>query len=52
MTPAPTHKVCLETLKAFEADLHQPVHLENNILFPMAKNMINVHLTKQQLQVA
>jgi regulator of cell morphogenesis and NO signaling len=31
-----THRVCLEELKAFEADLHNHVHLENNILFPMA----------------
>jgi regulator of cell morphogenesis and NO signaling len=31
-----THRVCVESLKAFEADLHQHVHLENNILFPMA----------------
>ena len=31
-----THRVCLDSLKAFEADLHQHVHLENNILFPMA----------------
>jgi len=35
-----THRVCLEELKAFEEDLHQHVHLENNILFPMAKKMI------------
>ena len=47
-----THKVCLETLKAFEADLHQHVHLENNILFPMLMNMMNVQLAKQQLKVA
>ncbi len=32
-----THKVCLDELKYFEEDLHQHVHLENNILFPMAK---------------
>ncbi len=31
-----THRVCLDSLKAFEADLHQHVHLENNILFPIA----------------
>lgn len=29
-----TFKVTLESLKAFEDDLHQHVHLENNILFP------------------
>jgi regulator of cell morphogenesis and NO signaling len=34
-----THRVCLEALKVFEADLHQHVHLENNILFPMAVEM-------------
>ncbi|HMZ81445.1 MAG TPA: iron-sulfur cluster repair di-iron protein, partial [Acidobacteriota bacterium] len=26
-------------LKAFEADLHQHIHLENNILFPKAKQL-------------
>lgn len=31
-----THRVCLDELKAFEEDLHQHVHLENNILFPKA----------------
>jgi regulator of cell morphogenesis and NO signaling len=31
-----THRVALESLKAFEEDLHQHVHLENNILFPKA----------------
>ena len=36
-----THKVCLQELKAFEEDLHQHVHLENNILFPMAKKMVS-----------
>jgi regulator of cell morphogenesis and NO signaling len=34
-----TYRVCLEELKAFEADLHRHVHLENNILFPKAKAM-------------
>ncbi len=37
-----THKVCLDELKYFEEDLHQHVHLENNILFPMAKMMAGV----------
>lgn len=36
-----TFKVVLEELKAFEEDLHQHVHLENNLLFPMAKKMIS-----------
>jgi regulator of cell morphogenesis and NO signaling len=31
-----THRVTLESLRAFEEDLHQHVHLENNILFPKA----------------
>ena len=35
-----THRVCLDSLKAFEADLHQHVHLENNILFPMASGLL------------
>ena len=31
-----TSKTALEELKEFEEDLHQHVHLENNILFPLA----------------
>jgi regulator of cell morphogenesis and NO signaling len=31
-----TYRVCLQELEAFERDLHQHVHLENNILFPRA----------------
>ena len=31
-----TYRVCLQALQAFEQDLHQHVHLENNILFPKA----------------
>jgi regulator of cell morphogenesis and NO signaling len=31
-----TFRVCLDSLHAFETDLHQHVHLENNILFPGA----------------
>jgi len=34
-----TYRVCLEELNAFERDLHQHVHLENNILFPAAKRL-------------
>lgn len=36
-----TFKVSLAELKEFEEDLHQHVHLENNILFPLAKNMLS-----------
>lgn len=35
-----TFKVVLEELREFEEDLHQHVHLENNLLFPMAKQMM------------
>jgi len=35
-----THRICLEELKQFEADLHKHVHLENYILFPKAKLLI------------
>jgi regulator of cell morphogenesis and NO signaling len=31
-----TFQVCLSELKEFEEDLHEHVHLENNILFPRA----------------
>lgn len=31
-----TYKICFLELKEFEEDLHQHVHLENNILFPKA----------------
>jgi len=31
-----TYRVCLQELDAFERDLHQHVHLENNVLFPKA----------------
>jgi len=34
-----TYRVCLQELEAFERDLHEHVHLENNILFPMALRM-------------
>jgi regulator of cell morphogenesis and NO signaling len=36
-----THRVCLQELKAFEEDLHKHVHLENNILFPMAISLLS-----------
>jgi regulator of cell morphogenesis and NO signaling len=36
-----TYRVAFASLQAFEADLHQHVHMENNILFPRAVDMIN-----------
>jgi len=33
-----TYRLCFASLRAFELDLHQHVHLENNILFPKAIN--------------
>jgi regulator of cell morphogenesis and NO signaling len=38
------HKACLAELKTFEEDLHQHVHLENNILFPLVQQR-----TKQKI---
>ena len=35
-----TYRVAFASLQAFEADLHQHVHMENNILFPRAVEMI------------
>lgn len=37
-----TFKLVLEELKAFEEDLHQHVHLENNLLFPKAQAVLAV----------
>ncbi|HXW07603.1 MAG TPA: iron-sulfur cluster repair di-iron protein [Vicinamibacterales bacterium] len=34
-----TYRVCLQELDAFEQDLHQHVHLENNLLFPKARRL-------------
>lgn len=31
-----TYRVCLQELEGFERDLHEHVHLENNVLFPKA----------------
>jgi regulator of cell morphogenesis and NO signaling len=31
-----TYRLVLQELRAFEADLHEHVHLENNVLFPQA----------------
>lgn len=36
-----TYKLCLAGLQSFELDLHQHVHLENNILFPKALKMFD-----------
>lgn len=32
-----TYRVCLRELETFERDLHEHVHLENNVLFPRAR---------------
>jgi len=40
-TACTTHRVTLAELKEFEEDLHQHIHLENNILFPLAIKMYN-----------
>ncbi len=32
-----TYRICFKELEAFERDLHEHVHLENNILFPRAR---------------
>lgn len=36
-----TFQVCLAELKEFEEDLHRHVHLENNLLFPLAEKMLS-----------
>lgn len=36
-----TFKVSLAELKEFEEDLHKHVHLENNLLFPLAEKMLS-----------
>jgi regulator of cell morphogenesis and NO signaling len=35
----PSYIALYQDLREFEADLHQHVHLENNILFPRAAEM-------------
>jgi regulator of cell morphogenesis and NO signaling len=37
-----TYRVTLLELEAFERDLHTHVHLENNILFPKARRLVQV----------
>lgn len=34
-----SYRTLYEALQGFEADLHQHIHLENNVLFPRAKAM-------------
>jgi len=41
-TACTTFRVTLSELKEFEEDLHQHVHLENNILFPKAHAMLSM----------
>lgn len=36
-----TFRVSLAELKEFEEDLHKHIHLENNLLFPLAERMMN-----------
>ena len=36
-----TYKLTFAALQAFEIDLHQHIHLENNILFPKTINLFN-----------
>lgn len=42
-----THRLLLDELQAFENDLHQHVHLENNVLFPLGEKLL-----KEKLAVA
>ena len=37
-----TYRLCYASLQAFELDLHQHVHLENNILFPKAMQLFGM----------
>lgn len=39
-----THRLVIDELKAFEEDLHQHVHLENNILFPLGEKLLKEKL--------
>ena len=42
-----TFRVALNELKGFEADLHQHVHLENNILFPKAIALLKERIANE-----
>jgi len=37
-----SYKTLYEALENFEKDLHQHIHLENNVLFPKALDLENV----------
>lgn len=39
-----TFRVSLAELKHFEEDLHKHVHMENNLLFPLAENLIKMQV--------
>ncbi|WP_236612890.1 hemerythrin domain-containing protein [Cesiribacter andamanensis] len=41
-----TYRLAFQALQDFEADLHQHIHLENNILFPKAL-MLEEELLKE-----
>ncbi len=43
-----TYKLAYASLQAFEIDLHQHVHLENNILFPKAVELLKEMVTPGQ----
>lgn len=43
-----TYRVALQELKEFERDLHQHVHLENNILFPKAVALEEMLISQHQ----
>jgi regulator of cell morphogenesis and NO signaling len=38
-----THQLVIAELRDFEEDLHRHVHLENNVLFPLAERMVDEH---------
>ncbi len=41
-----TYRLAFQALQEFEADLHQHIHLENNILFPKAQKLEEALLAK------
>jgi regulator of cell morphogenesis and NO signaling len=38
-----TYRLSFDELKEFEEDLHRHVHLENNILFPRVREIMQVN---------